>query len=450
MPSRLSPDDSLGGHADASPGAERADISAPAERADSDACPGALRLHDAADGPLARVRIPGGRITGVQLAELRAIAAEWGDGHLELTSRANLQLRALRDVDPVRLAGRLSAVGLLPSSTHELVRNIAGSPLLADPTPIAALDEALCADPALAALPGRFLFAIDDGTGDVARSADVAALPDGALLFAGRDLGLRVDREQLVPALIAAGHAFLALAAEDVESGRRRPWRVRELADGPARMAAVVGTHLGDPAVPLRTAPTDRVGQTPADATTHPHADLTLGALVREPIGVIAQADGRVTVGALVPLGMLGEEAIRVLEAAATLVVTPWRGVVVPDVPADQAEGWLRKLARAGLETAAGSRWVGVTSCAGRPGCAKALADVRADADATTRPGAGLPVHWVGCGRGCGSPAGPHVRVEATDAGYAVSVAPQDDERTVAGPVPATEVATLVAAVRKG
>jgi precorrin-3B synthase len=73
-----------------------------------------------------------------------------------------------------------------------------------------------------------------------------------------------------------------------------------------------------------------------------------------------------------------------------------------------------------------GSPWSGVTTCAGRPGCGKALADVRRDAEAVVRGGAGsagglLPVHWVGCARGCGSPAGAHVRVEATEDDYQVT-----------------------------
>ena len=41
---------------------------------DDDACPGALHVHQAADGALARVRLPGGIITASQLEAL-ALAA---------------------------------------------------------------------------------------------------------------------------------------------------------------------------------------------------------------------------------------------------------------------------------------------------------------------------------------------------------------------------------------
>jgi precorrin-3B synthase len=95
--------------------------------------------------------------------------------------------------------------------------------------------------------------------------------------------------------------------------------------------------------------------------------------------------------------------------------------MVIPDLSSDNAGQWQTRLADADLPTEADSRWSGVTACAGRPGCAKSLADVRADALAATRFVDGLPVHWVGCARGCGSPAGRHVRVEATPGGYHVN-----------------------------
>jgi precorrin-3B synthase len=412
----------------------------PSVRADADACPGALRLHAAADGPLARVRVPGGRMTGAQLTAVHELATRWGDGHVELTSRANLQLRALREAPVDELAARLRAAGLLPSETHELVRNIAASPL-AGGLPVRALDQALCADPSLAELPGRFLFALDGGEGDVAFGADVAALPladEVAIIFAGVDAGLRVSPAEAIPAMLAAAHAFLEERAAQISAqarpdgipgpraggGRQRvAWRVRELADGPARVAArtaaALGRTLGEPAELPRP-------------------------VLREPIGVVEQADGTVAVGVLVPLGRLSDVQLNGLEAAESLIFTPWRGVVLPGLTPQAAGSWLAALAGAGLEVEAGSRWAGVTACAGRPGCAKSLADVRADADAATVAGPGLPVHWVGCARGCGSPAGPHVRVEATGAGYEVR------SPYACGVTSVGEVGALVGAARKG
>jgi len=428
----------------------------PIRRSDADACPGALRLHAAADGPLARVRLPGGMLTGSQLAVLGELARRWGDGCLELTSRANVQLRALREADPEALAARLGAAGLLPSPAHELVRNIAAPPLAgaAVRALVHDLDRALCADPALAALPGRFLFAIGEvplaadlaavpatdiagdpaapaaraasvPAGDAVSATGAASLPSGdafAILFAGADQGIRVPAGVVVPALIAAAHAFLA------ERAAHQPpaWRLRELPDGPARVAARAIADLPD----ISGSCVDfgsrgrAVEHEPGDPAGPP-GTRGAGADGRGLVGRLAREDAlEAAVGALVPLGRLTRVHLGVLARADRLVITPWRGVVVPDLSPEAADRWLRELSEAGLATEAGSRWAGVTACAGRPGCAKALADVRADAEAATRFVDGLPVHWIGCARGCGSPAGEHVRVEATPDGYEVSRAP--------------------------
>nr|WP_308129546.1 precorrin-3B synthase [Actinoplanes polyasparticus] len=430
----------------------------PARNSDIDACPGALRLHSAADGPLARVRLPGGLLTGERLAVLAELCADFGDGHLELTSRANVQLRALRSADPAVLAARLSAAGLLPSETHETVRNVVAPPL-ADSTLrtlVEQLDGALCADPALAALPGRFLFAV----GAVSLAADLAAVPTGGeftILFAGRDLGVRVTVDQVVPALLTGANAFLTERAATPVGAPA--WRLPELPDGPARVAERVATALELPrpgtdaerpsalpppvtdneAAPAEALPvTDSDAAAPAKAppVTDSDAAALAGAMpvtgsdAAALVGLLPQADGLVAVGALVPLGRLGGTALRLLATARRLVVTTARGVIVPDLTPEAARRWARALAEAGLEVEGTSRWVGVTACAGRPGCAKSLADVRADADGTSAYSDGLPVHWVGCARGCGSPSGPHVRVEATPAGYAVTRQPGGETYT--------------------
>ncbi|WP_116453635.1 nitrite/sulfite reductase [Blastococcus litoris] len=372
----------------------------------ADACPGALQTHPAADGALARVRVPGGALTVDQLLVLSDAAQELGDGALELTSRGNVQLRGVRSGAEGELGDRLAAAGLLPSATHETARNVLASVLsgraegFVDVRPwVSAFDAAMCADPALAALPGRYLAAFDDGRGDVAGlGADVGLLAvDGstvALLLAGADTGLRCGAADAVPLALAATGAFLAERAEQGGTA----WRVAELADGPARIAAALGSAPG----PLLSVP-------PPPAAG--------------PAGVVRQDDGRTALVAVVPLGRVTVDQAGLLAdtAATDLQLTPWRSIVVPDLPDASA---LDELSAAGLVLEPGSPWLRVTACAGRPGCAKSLADVRGDvvrAVATgSLPAEGVRQHWVGCERRCGRPSGDVVDVVATGSGYRI------------------------------
>ena len=153
-------------------------------RTREDRCPGVLRPWPADDGALVRLRLIGGRITTASLAAIGDVATTYGDGDVHLTGRANLQLRALPVSDgalPAEVVEAIAATGLLPSRTHELARNVMVSPQTglaggrADLRPVAArLDDLLCATRELARLPGRFLFVLDDGRGDlVDRSLDL-------------------------------------------------------------------------------------------------------------------------------------------------------------------------------------------------------------------------------------------------------------------------------------
>ncbi len=169
----------------------------------ADACPGAVQTHLAADGRLARVRVPGGLLGGPQLLVLAQAAVDLADGALELTSRGNVQLRGLAEDAPAELARRLHGAGLLPSEAHETARNVVASVLsgrsggLVDVRPVVrSFDAGLLADPALADLPGRFLVTVDDGRGDVhglgGDAGLVAVAPDAlALVLAGHGTDLR-------------------------------------------------------------------------------------------------------------------------------------------------------------------------------------------------------------------------------------------------------------------
>jgi precorrin-3B synthase len=379
-----------------------------AARLRADACPGALQTHAAADGALARVRVPGGLLTGGQLRALAAAARDLGDGALELTSRGNVQLRGLADGAAAELGDRLAAVGLLPSASHERVRNVLASALTGragghvDVRPwVRALDAGICADPALAALPGRYLATLDDGRGDVAGlGGDVGLLTlspaEVALTLAGTDSGFRAHPDDAVALALAATRAFL-----DERAARGgTAWRLAELDDGVAAVTARLSGRRGM-TVDLPPAPTPG------------------------PVGAAAQHDGRTALVAVVPLGRLTADQAELLARLADEVqLTPRRSVVVPDLAEDAVDDAAVALHRTGMVFDADSAWTRVTACAGRPGCAKSLADVRADAARAvadgTLPAGGARQHWAGCERRCGRPRGEVVDVVATGTGYRV------------------------------
>jgi precorrin-3B synthase len=328
-----------------------------------------------------------------QMAALAAAATRFGSPAMELTSRGNIQIRAV--TDPPALADAIAAAGLLPSPTHERVRNIVASPLSGREGGdgdvrdlVLGLDAAIQGDPGLARLPGRFMFAIDDGRGDVSGlGADVGAhllsADRAALVVAGVDTGVRVATSDVVDTLTAVATRFV-----DV---RGTAWRAKELDD-----VDVLLEGLDRAAEPGRTWPP----------------------VMRPPVGWIPQIDGRVALGAAVPLGVLEARTAEFLAAVETpLVITPWRSVVVCDVDEGVADAALRVLAPQGLVFDAASPWLSVSACTGSPGCDRSVADVRRDAADAAQEPADTHRHFVGCERACGSPPVGEVLV-ATGDGY--------------------------------
>lgn len=338
-------------------------------------------------------------ITAGQLEAVAGVAERLGAGTLELTARGNVQIRGI--TDPAAVAEQIAAAGLLPSVTHERVRNIVASPLSgrvggrADIRPwVHELDRAIQADPQLADLPGRFLFSLDDGSGDVSGLAADAGIhildspTEAAVLLAGRDTGVRVAAAESVPTLITVARRFV--------TERGNAWRVAELADH--------DVLLGDIA-PVA----------PAGGRFPPS---------RPPVGWIEQegddsAPDRVTLGAVVPLGVLSARQAQFVAAiGAPVVITPWRSLLICDLDPGIADASLRVLAPLGLVFDETSRWLDVTACVGSPGCARSRADVRAEATRHAESGTGRgAVHYVGCERACGRPAAAQVMV-AEDDGY--------------------------------
>lgn len=281
-------------------------------RSRPDRCPGVVHPWLAADGGLVRIRIPGGRISLKSLQALVAVAEEYGDGRVRLTARANLQVRAM-PVDSAagdRLAEAplvaLEATGLLPSREHDRIRNVLASPQTgiaggrADLRPVvAALDALLLGDPTLAGLPGRFLFTLDDGRGDLAdRHRDlglVALSTDSAQLVVGSGFGPVVPLRDAADAIGDLARLFLEARGQ----GPDAPWHVTELPE-----------PLIDPVAPA------------------PGADITSAPLPFGPVagGEHVQVDDT-GIDASMVASMLASRTGR----GDLVVVTPWHGVLIPE-----------------------------------------------------------------------------------------------------------------------
>jgi len=373
-------------------------------RTEADRCPGLLRPHLAADGALIRLRLPGGIISASALAALSAVADEFGDGQVQLTSRGNVQLRGVpvgADGEvPAELIEQVVAAGLIPSARHELTRNITCSPMtgrvggLADLRPVVAeLDELLCGTASLAKLPGRFLFGLDDG-GDIPLSTSdlgvQAVSADQVVVCAGGLAGPVIPISRAAATLVAMAESFLARRG----TGGAAAWHVRELSGGGRSL-------LGELA--------------PSDLSAGTARSFGWAAPAR--YGVLRQHDGRTLYSLIVPLGSLNVRQVGALVAVAgtasgQLIATPWRGIVVPDLVDGSAAR--AALSRVGLFLEGSSGWRAMSACTGAPGCRRAGAPTRPVAAVlATEESAetNLPVHVVACERRCGSPAGDHVEV---------------------------------------
>jgi precorrin-3B synthase len=355
-----------------------------------DACPGLLVLHEARDGHVARIRLPGGYVTAARWRALAGVADRFGDGRLDLTARGNIQLRGIRAADGDALARAATAAGLLPSAAHDRARNIMASPLagLGGRPPlrrlVRELDAALLSSADLAALPGRFLFAVDDGTsGSGLDGCDIGLVhrADGGpeLVVAGRLTGVRTGVDAVASIVVAAARAAVAAGVG------RDVTRIAELPDGGEAVAAAVAGTLGLIAQP---GPDVRL---PLGA---PGPSAASGVGVASGVGrmlVAAARLGRLTSAqALVVAGLLRRGEVARIAIAGRLVIP-----VSTDLDAARD-----RLADAGLLVSAADPLGGVTACSGAA-CAKSAADVRAAA----RPLAGHPsTHWAGCARRCGCP----------------------------------------------
>jgi precorrin-3B synthase len=325
-------------------------------------CPSTFRLFDAPDGGLARVKVPGGILDRTQLQAVAVAARVDGNGTVEITTRANLQIRGVDPASAPALRALLGPVGLSsPTAEIEDRRNV-----LASPTAGLAVDElgdvgtlvteivsALDALQPLGDLSHKFGVLVDGGGSptlrgrdiDVALGAVIVSDEEGGVIAFELALGDGLPTEPVdrpvavvdagdVSAVVAAAARLCAGEEPDIAAGRM------------SDVVASVGTErtidaissLGD--LSIFAIPDDKIIRT---ATSD-----------EPPLGAFeSRNEGQWYLGVCPDTTLSADLLDALVDTLAEhglneVRLTPWRSIIVPHIPVHDLATVTADLAAAG------------------------------------------------------------------------------------------------------
>ncbi len=396
-------------------------------------CPGALRPMRTGDGLLVRLRITGGRISPDHLHAIANLSRRHGNGLIDLSQRANLQLRGVPDASLPELLASLQALNLVDNNPDaEAVRNVTAPPLAGlDPTAklngtrlVQALEGHLANDPELHALPSKFGFLVDDGGAipmdDVPADIRLVGTDNGVLISIGghaqSSLHLCIVPENDAPQVATdLAKTFLALRAQVAPEARR----FRHLLDalsGPL----VDNASTTQPEIERNSRQIQRSAirsATPSARLDPVHANSNIDSILannassrtRPKPPLLGQQKSYLGAGA--PFGRFTADQLQVLASLGEIRLTPWRLVLLPAAP-PSAE---HILSAAGLILSPTDPRLSVAACAGLA-CSSGQIDAQSIAtrlaplaqriafDVAQRADSGVTLHISGCTKGCARP----------------------------------------------
>lgn len=357
-------------------------------------CPSPWSPMASGDGLMVRVRAAAAPLPAHALRALAELANEFGNGQIELTRRANFQLRGLQAEGIPALQRELVRLGLAePSLERERRLGIAVSPLSGPE--LAALGGAIeaelrAAGPELDSLPSKFGVVVEGPDQALASLfGDVRVELAGELVHVGvagqrsRATWLGDCRVQEAPGAVGQlAHAYAELG----ENARRDV--------NAERLRKRVARWLGAPAL-----------QPPA-------ANVTRAAWVGPGAALVSSAAETGNYGLGVPFGSAFAETWFALAAlaehfgAGEIRTTPARSVLLAGVRASDRAQLERAADSLGLIRDPGDPLLFVEACPGAPACASALGETRALARELAGSlqgclGPERSLHVSGCAKGC-------------------------------------------------
>ena len=395
------------------------------------------------------MRIPGGILNAQQCGTIADLADQYSTGCLQVTNRANLQIREVHSEIPPEVWNRLQELGIASRRVEvDPIRNIMASPTagidrqqLLDTRPLVkAWDDYLQTHPELSELSPKFSIGLDGG-----ESVSIRDLRNDILLAAGRaakseivfrlhlnsDTGILIQQSQCISVLAALASAYLEYTKNQPRIDGKKPRLRHLLADWGAesylervqqnlpfllQFTSCTFSKNRQDACSTKSEFPCGVGILPARSITFsknrqdacstksefpcgvgilPARSIDSSARAIEQsrhLGIHPQRQSDFSyIGIALPLGRLESKQLRNLAnlaqnlASGTVRLTPWQNLLISDIPTSQLFEIQQQIADLGLHSSATRLDSCLVACAGSSGCASAATDTQSHALAMAR-----------------------------------------------------------------
>jgi len=386
---------------------------------------GLFYLTPVKDAFMARLRIPGGVVTTHQLRELARIAQELTTGYVQITTRANFQIRLIQPKDAPEVLRRIQSVGLhTRGAGADNIRNLTANPTAGiDPVELInvlpfvnELAQIIINDRSFYDLPRKFNIAFDGGglIGSVEDTNDIgvkAVKAGDEILFRvalggatghkafAQDLGVVVPPTEINKVVVAILRVYIERGCRTDRKKARLKHLLEKLPLG--EYLAEIEKKLGRQ---LRLLPYDAAQMRWADKEL-PHSH----------IGDFPQKQrGFNYVGVAVPVGHLTpKQMLRLAELADSygsgeIRLTVWQNFIIPNVSDAFVPTVKRALEKIGLGTMQSHLVSGVVACTGNRYCKYAQSDTKGHAlevikqlEKRVQLDQPVNIHLTGCPNSC-------------------------------------------------
>jgi len=385
-----------------------------------------------------RCRIAGGALSSHQFRGLAEIALDWGPGHTDLTTRANLQVREIMPKDCPAILMKLADLGLTSQgSGADNVRNITATATTGfDPTELLdvmpyarGIHHYILKNRDLYGLPRKFNISYDSG-GKISTCTDtndigfyavrvsesqisnlksrISNPPAPGIYFRMQLCGITGHKQfasdcgvLLTPAeTIPVAAALMRVFIESGDRTNRKKARLKYLVDdwGIARLLEETANKL---AFPLRYFSLENCEPSlPKEKHSH--------------LGIHPQSDGKNYLGVLTPVGRMSCQQMHQIAAIADtygrgeIRLTVWQNLIIPGIPDEMLEAATAAVLATGFDYRPAAITGGIIACTGSRGCKYAAADTKGNAvalgkhlDQALQLDSPINIHLTGCNHSC-------------------------------------------------